>query len=307
MKEVFVFGSINADLVTSVSRMPTAGETIKGNDFIVNQGGKGANQAAACKKLGCERVRFIGAVGDDMFGEVILNSLKTYGVDCEAVAVKNGEQSGVCTILLDESRKDNFLILSSGANDTVTGGEVKEYLRLFARVGDIFITQLEMNLTAVGESLAAAKEIGMYTILNPAPAMKMSGEMLSRVDLLVLNETECESLSGINPENEADAQRAYEYFSSFGVKEAVITLGERGSYYINVNDGVIYCPSKKVKVVDTTSAGDTFIGALAMKKAQGFEIAESLEFATRCSAITVSKKGAAVSIPTCEEIVVAIK
>ena len=167
MKEVFVFGSINADLVTSVSRMPTAGETIKGNDFIVNQGGKGANQAAACKKLGCERVRFIGAVGDDMFGEVILNSLKTYGVDCEAVAVKNGEQSGVCTILLDESRKDNFLILSSGANDTVTGGEVKEYLRLFARVGDIFITQLEMNLTAVGESLAAAKEIGGVDAVDP--------------------------------------------------------------------------------------------------------------------------------------------
>lgn len=300
MKKVFVFGSINADLVTTIPRMPMAGETLRGDDFIVNQGGKGANQAVACKKLGCESVRFIGAVGDDMFGKMLLDSLRSYGVDCRSVSMKSGEKSGVCTILLDESKRDNFLVLASGANESVTGDDVKEVLRSYSCAGDIFISQLEVNLNAVEEGFAAAKLHGMYTILNPAPAVKIGAGILKNVDLLVLNETECELISGISAETESDAQKVREYFLSFGVKETIITLGCRGSYY--VKDRVIYCPSKKVRAVDTTSAGDTFIGALAMRKAAGFEIADSLEFATLCSSITVSRKGAAVSIPTREEV-----
>lgn len=299
MKNIFVLGSINTDLVMTADRMPMTGESLKGSCFVINQGGKGANQAVACKKLGGESVAFIGAVGDDSFGQELLRSLSSYGVGVDAVSVKNCN-SGVCMIILDKSKNDNVLVIELGANEQVEYEDFCDYLDEHAEEGDIFITQLEITLNAVQNGLKKAKEKGMYTVLNPSPAVKIGEEFLKNVDLIVLNETECELIAGVTVEGSEEAKRVYTYFADYGVRETLITLGAKGCYYLNGE--CVYCPAKKVEAVDTTSAGDTFIGALAVRKASGYSVASSLEFATRCSAITVSRVGASSSIPTLDEV-----
>lgn len=300
MKKIFVFGSINMDLVMETERMPMTGESFKGRNFMTNQGGKGANQAVACKKLGGERVMFIGAVGKDAFGEELISSLGKYGVETEAVIRTDKAQSGVCMIILDKSKNDNVLLVDTGANEKITVGDFGNYLKDNAEAGDIFITQLEVSLKAVREGLKLAKEIGMFTVLNPAPAVKIGKEFLRYVDLLVLNETETALVSGTEITDRKSMEKVYDYFSALGVKEVIVTRGGKGGCYL---DGTITeYPAFKVNAVDTTSAGDTFIGAIALKKAQGRKVKEALSFASRCSAVAVSRKGAAVSIPTADEV-----
>ena len=166
MKKIFILGSINTDLVMTADRMPMTGESLKGSRFIINQGGKGANQAVACKKLGGERVAFIGAVGNDSFGKDLLRSLSSYGVEVSAVSVKDCN-SGVCMILLDKSKNDNVLVVELGANERVEYEDFLDYLDSYGEEGDLFITQLEITLDATRQGLKKAKERGMYTILNP--------------------------------------------------------------------------------------------------------------------------------------------
>lgn len=300
MKKVFVLGSINTDLVMQADRMPMTGESLKGSNFLINQGGKGANQAVACKKLGCERVLFMGAVGNDAFGKDLVASLASYGVETNAVAVKDGH-SGVCIILLDKSQNDNVLVVDAGANDRVSFDDFEGYLDAHAEQGDLLVTQLEVNLDAVKRCLRKAKQKGMYTVLNPAPAVKIGKDFLENVDLIVLNETESELITGIAVDGESAAERVHAHFAAYGVCETLITLGAKGCYYLD--GSLTYCPAEKVKAVDTTSAGDTFIGALAMRKASGHTVASSLAFAAKCSAITVSRVGASSSIPTLDEVI----
>ena len=299
MKKIFILGSINTDLVMTADRMPMTGESLKGSRFIINQGGKGANQAVACKKLGGERVAFIGAVGNDSFGKDLLRSLSSYGVEVSAVSVKDCN-SGVCMILLDKSKNDNVLVVELGANERVEYEDFLDYLDSYGEEGDLFITQLEITLDATRQGLKKAKERGMYTILKPSPAVKIGEEFLKYTDLIVLNETECELIAEISVDGEDAAKRVYSFFADHGVRETLITLGAKGCYYLNGD--CVYCPAQKVEAVDTTSAGDTFIGALAVRKASGYSIASSLEFAARCSAITVSRIGASSSIPTLDEV-----
>ncbi len=300
MQKIFVFGSINVDLVISAKRLPKLGESLKGHGFMTTQGGKGANQAVACKKLGARKVMFLGAIGKDLFGSQLKNSLQNFGVDVSMLKTHENSNSGVCFIVLDECRKDNYLIVDGGANDLVRFCDYADVLDQNAAEGDIFLSQLEISADAVKEGLAFAKRKKMYTVLNPAPAIKIGPDFLKNVDLLVLNETETEIISGIPLKTDKDLLNAGRFFITEGVKEAVITLGAKGSCYYN-GKKFIKIAAKKVNAVDTTSAGDTFIGALALKKALGENIEDSLEFASACSAITVSRKGAAVSIPTKEE------
>lgn len=289
------------DLVISVSKMPEIGESKNGHSFMQNQGGKGANQAVACKKLGSEDVRLIACVGNDENGIALINSMKKYGVNTEMIKVKDDVASGVCMIILDESVKDNLLIIDGGANNAIISNDFIDYLKENAQKDDIFITQLEVSLEAVYEGLRVAKEIGMYTILNPAPVTKIDNTCLKYVDLIVPNETEAKLLTGIDPQEEKDLFEIANCFNKLGVKEVLITLGSRGSAYL-IDGKICYQNAQKVNAVDTTSAGDTFIGAIAMRKACGYDVCESLRFASICSAITVSRKGAAVSIPTADEI-----
>lgn len=289
------------DLVISVSKMPEIGESKNGHSFMQNQGGKGANQAVACKKLGSEDVCLIACVGNDENGIALINSMKKYGVNTEMIKVKDDVASGVCMIILDESVKDNLLIIDGGANNAIISNDFIDYLKENAQKDDIFITQLEVSLEAVYEGLRVAKEIGMYTILNPAPVTKIDNTCLKNVDLIVPNETEAKLLTGIDPQEEKDLFEIANRFNKLGVKEVLITLGSRGSAYLK-DEKIRYQNAQKVNAVDTTSAGDTFIGAIAMRKACGYDVCESLRFASICSAITVSRKGAAVSIPTADEI-----
>lgn len=300
MKNIFVFGSVNMDLVVAAKRMPKIGESVKGHGFMTNQGGKGANQAVACKKLGGEKVVFWGSVGNDVFGERLKAALSGYGVDVSNMYVDEKNQSGVCFIMLDEEKKDNYLIIDGGANDAVQFEYFERYLEQNASLGDLFITQLEVNVDAVKAALRFAKRKGMYTVLNPSPVCEIGEEFLENVDLLVLNETETEMMTGINPKTDEELIAASKFLIKEGVKEVVITLGENGSAYYK--DALIKEAARKVVAVDATSAGDTFLGAIAFKKAQGESVENALSFASLCASITVSRKGASISIPTKSEI-----
>lgn len=297
MKKVFVLGSINTDYRISVDRMPTVGESKVGHDFAYGQGGKGANQAVACKKLGCEQVYLLACVGNDDSGAELKRSVAGYGVDVSAVTETDEIQSGACFIVLNDELKDNYLIVDKGANMAVDPLSVTRFLSDNASKGDVFISQLEVNIDAVINGFQTAKSLGMYTILNPAPVCDFPQELYRYVDLIVPNSTEMSLLTG----ESVNFNKAYEYFRVRGVKQMVATLGNQGSVYIDATH-TIECPAKNVKAVDTTSAGDTFIGAIALKKACGTEPFEALEFATRCSAITVSRYGAAESVPCASEV-----
>lgn len=299
MRKVFVLGSINMDLVMEMERMPLLGESVIGSGFLSNQGGKGANQAVACAKLGCD-CTFLGAVGRDDYGDKLLASIQSFGVKTDGVQ-RSETYSGTCMILFDKSQHDNLLVVDPGANMQIDPAAVTAYLKQHAASGDIFITQLETNSDAVEKALAVAKEIGMFTVLNPAPARPVGGEILQNVDLIVPNETETASLTGIAPDTEKEVQRVYRQFAAHGVKQMIITLGKRGCVHV-WGDGLQWHGARTVCAVDTTSAGDTFIGAVCAQLCRNVPIADAIEYASVCSAITVSRRGAAVSIPTAEEV-----
>ncbi|MDE6274702.1 MAG: ribokinase, partial [Clostridiales bacterium] len=299
MKKVFVLGSINTDLTVSADRLPMRGESLKGYGFMSNQGGKGANQAVACKKIGGGNVYLLGAVGNDRFGRELRASVQGYGVDVGALETVEDMHSGVCLAILDQSAHDNVLVVDIGANDCVDPAAVRAFLCENAEKGDIFVSQLEVNREAVREGLSAATERGMYRILNPAPAANID-DIMRYVDLIVLNETEAELICKVSVTDEESMNRVYAFFAAAGIGEVIVTLGAKGSYY---SDGTsVFCPARKVKAKDSTCAGDTFIGALAARRANGFNITDSLDYASACSAITVSRAGASVSIPTAEEV-----
>lgn len=299
MKQVFVLGSINMDLVMSCDRMPAAGESRVGHGFQANQGGKGANQAVACAKLGC-KCMLIGAVGEDDFGEKLVGSVCSYGVDCTHVRRQKGN-SGVCMIVVDEELRDNVLLVDLGANAAVDAEYAAACIRENGRAGDIFIAQLEVNLKAVAAACKCARERGLTVILNPAPAAKIGEEILSYVDLIMPNETETELLTGVAVRTAADVERVFQSFAKYGVKELVITMGARGCAYAREGEACFF-PAERSVSVDPTSAGDTFIGAVASRLCLGQSVKEAIPYAAKCAAVTVSRKGAASSIPTAEEV-----
>lgn len=296
MHKVYVYGSINYDLVMNTSRIPKNGETISGNGFFTNSGGKGANQATASAKLGAQTY-LIGAVGNDAFGVECLNALEKYNVKTEFVRKVN-TNTGVAMIIVSEG--DNRIILDQGANYKFDDEELNVIITNNVEKNDIFVTQLETPIEQVEYALAIAKAKGAYTILNPAPANKLSSELLENVDLLIPNESELELLSNCKIDyNDFNNSiiNAIDVLKNKGVNDIIVTLGERGCYY----NGNIY-PAYKTDVVDTTGAGDTFIGALANKLSLGNKIAESIQFCQFASSKTIAKKGAQISMPTLDEV-----
>ena len=297
MKQVIVFGSLNMDLSIQCEELPQNGETINGFDFFVNPGGKGGNQAVAAAKLGAA-TKMIANIGNDVFGKDILDSLNSYGVQTEDIHISEYDSTGVAMII--RSHNDNRIILGNGANHTIAADQVKEKLKGIAKPGDIFLTQLENDYSVVKEAILYAKSLGMFTILNPAPARMLDDEFYENLDLIVVNQSECQLLTGIFPENEADSRTALQAFAEKKVA-ALITLGTSGSI-TNLYGEVIYVPSHKVETLDTTGAGDSYIGALCACLAEDSAIDMALEFATKVAAITVTRKGAQVSIPYKNEV-----
>ena len=297
MKKICVIGSLNMDLVVNVENMPKKGQTLIGSDFKEVPGGKGANQAVAMARLGGD-VTMIGKVGTDSFGQTLIDALKNDNVDTTYVHKENGP-TGVAMITVDKNA-ENAIVVAPGANFKVSKNDIDKNIEAI-KESDIVVVQLETPLDTIKYTLKKAKEFGKYTILNPAPAVKLEDSIIENVDLLTPNETELEILSGVSINNEDDILDAAKTMIEKGVKELIVTLGSKGSLYIN-KDKSMFKKSYKVEAVDTTAAGDSYTGALSVAFSKNEDIETAMDFASIVGALCVTKEGAQSSLPTLEEV-----
>lgn len=296
MKKVVVVGSINMDLVTRCERAPKGGETLFGEEFFQVPGGKGANQAVAIGKLGTE-VTMLGKVGKDSFGKDLINSMKESGVDTRYI--EEGEKStGIAKIIVEENGQNRILVVA-GANSEVDKAYIDRHLDAIKEC-DIVVAQLEIPVETVAYALAKAKEFGKMTILNPAPARELDDEIIKNSDLIIPNESELALITGMPTETEEEIKKAGEKLLDMGVSNLIVTLGSKGSLHLN-REVCEFHSAYKVKAIDTTAAGDSFIGGL-VRELKDNNVGEAIEFATKVSAIAVTRKGAQISIPTIEEV-----
>ena len=297
MKNICVIGSLNMDLVVNVDTMPKPGQTIIGSNFKEVPGGKGANQAVAMARLN-GNVSMIGKVGEDGFGQTLINSLKNDKVDTTYIQTSKGA-TGVALITVDKNAQ-NSIVVSPGANFEVKEDDIDNNIEAIKN-SDIVVLQLETPLNTIKYALNKAKELNKYTILNPAPAVKLDDEIIKNVDLLTPNETELEIISGVSIETEEDIQKAAQIMIEKGLKELIVTLGSKGSLYIN-KEKSMFKKAYKVEAVDTTAAGDSYTGALAVALSQDKNIEDAMDFASKVGALSVLKEGAQSSLPTLEDV-----
>ncbi len=294
--KIIVIGSANADLVIHSPKMPKLGETVTGSNFQVNAGGKGLNQAVAIAKLG-GNVSFLGSVGTDANGTVLLEELQKNGVGFKGIK-SDDSPTGIAMITIVES--NNFIVLNPGANDRLTPEIIVTFSELISEC-DYCVMQLEIPVKTVLKVCEIAKKSGTKIILNPAPYKELPVSVFLQTDYLIPNEHEAYDLTGIYPDNAENTAKAILKLRNKGVKNVIITLGKRGCAY-NIDEEIVFYPALKTTVVDTTSAGDCFIGALVSRLSQNAPLDEAVSFATKASAITVSREGASKSIPYVNEI-----
>ena len=293
---IYVLGSINMDMVAKVPYIPVSGETMTAEKFFLSPGGKGANQAVAVAKLG-GKVRFIGKVGCDANGQALLDNLAAANVDADSVG-RSAFPTGIAMILVEKG--DNRIILSPGANYDFDECDVEEALAE-ATPGDYLIMQLEIPMETVVFAAELAKKKKMTVVLNPAPAAALPERLTCNVDIICPNESETEILTGIKIKDDVSLAAAVSAFYRMGAKSVVITMGGKGAW---VADGstITHIPPRKVKVVDTTGAGDTFIGAMTLRLEKGEDMVTAGRFAAAASSVTITREGAAASIPSLEEV-----
>lgn len=297
MKKICVIGSLNMDLVVKVDTMPKGGQTLIGSNFKEVPGGKGANQAVAMARLGAN-VSMIGKVGDDSFGQTMINALKNDNVDTRYINIEKGP-TGVALITVDKNA-ENSIVVAPGANYKVDKSYIDKNLDAIKN-SDIVVVQLETPLETIKYVLKRAKEFNKYTILNPAPAVKLEDELIENVDLLTPNETELEIISGVEINSEEDILKAAKIMIEKGVKELIVTLGSKGSLYIN-KEKSMFKKAYKVEAVDTTAAGDSYTGALSVAFANDKNVEEAMDFASKVGALSVMKEGAQSSLPTLNDV-----
>lgn len=290
---ITVVGSLNMDFVFNTKVIPRPGETVLGSGFQQFPGGKGGNQAAAAARLGAE-VTMIGAVGNDSIGEELIQALKKNRVKTDYIRKKDNSSSGIASIIVEASG-NNAITVFSGANYSLVVEDVERYHFVIEK-SNVLLVQLETPLLTVSKALRIAKHAECITILNPAPAMKLSGEILSCTDFLVPNETELELLSGCPATTMEEIQIAGNKLLKKGVHHLIVTLGIRGCVHI-FKGGMKHYPAKKVKATDTTAAGDCFCGALAAAISEKCSIEEAIAFATAAATLSVTKPGAQASLP----------
>jgi ribokinase len=298
--KITVIGSINMDLVVKVDVHPKAGELVTGKGLEYIPGGKGANQSIAAALSADAEVALIGCVGEDAHGTALLENLRAKHVNIDKVVVDAKAPTGLAQISVDRHGQ-NMIIYNSGANFRLLPEHIEMEERKIAE-SDMVITQLEIPLATVERIAQICNKHGVPLLLNPCPAMMLSDELLRRVSFLVPNEFEGAALCGINPpENIEDAIRITELLETKTPGSVLMTIGASGVLIVTEH-GIKHMPAYKVDAVDATAAGDTFIGAFAGRYVNGASLEEAAQFATAAAAITVSRLGAQVSIPTRVEV-----
>jgi ribokinase len=291
MTHIAVLGSTNMDLVAYVTKAPQRGETVTGREFRTIPGGKGANQAVAAARAGAD-VSLIGAVGADAFGSQLRSTLEHSGVDTDHLRTTEGP-SGTAHIVVDDEG-GNAIVVIPGANGTVTALAPGDEGLIAA--ADVLLLQLEIPLNAVLAGAEAARRHGVRTLLTPSPVQPLSSQLLASIDLLVPNEHEAAALTGVTDPREAAAALLDQ------VQQVVVTLGAAGSLYAARGAEPVAVPAPQVSAVDSTGAGDTFVGTLAVALAEGREMPEALEWASAAAALSVQRPGASSSMPYRSEI-----
>lgn len=295
---ITVVGSSNIDLLSRVPRLPKLGETLVGESFQLGYGGKGANQAVTAARLGAQ-VTMVTMVGRDVFGEGTLKNYREQGIDSTFVRFDETRASGVAPIFVDDAGR-NFIVIIPGANDALSPEVVREASAAITGA-NIVICQLEVPIAATLEAFKIAKQANVFTILNPAPAAPLPDALLELTDILAPNETETELLTGRPVHSEEEAEVAARQLLERGPKTVIVTLGERGAL---VADGqtVRHAPGVKVKAVDSTGAGDAFIGSLATFLGEGIELEGAVRQANAVAALSVTQGGTQTSFPRREQV-----
>jgi ribokinase len=297
-KKLVVIGSCNTDMVVKSDRLPVPGETVLGGAFMMNPGGKGANQAVTVARMG-GNTTFISKTGNDLFGR---QSIEMYGeenINTDFIFSDPNLPSGVALIMVDNNG-ENCIVVASGANASLSTQDIDKAKDVIESA-DILLMQLEIPIETVEYAAKMAYKKGIKVILNPAPAAFLSNELLECLYAIIPNHSEAEMLSGIKVFDWASAKQAADIISSKGVNVVVITLGSKGAL-IKDGDNYYEIPVEKIKAIDTTAAGDTFCGALCVGLSEGLSIQDAVKMANKAAGITVTREGAQAAIPYRKEI-----
>lgn len=300
LSKICVVGSSNYDLISYTSRLPKVGETIIGTDFKMGCGGKGANQAIAAAKLG-SHVTMVTKIGDDIFGKETIENYKNYKINTEYISLTTRAPSGIASISVDSSAH-NSIIVTPGANNHMRIAEIERAKPAIASA-QLLICQNEIPFKITQKSLHIAKKSGVTTFFNPAPAPlhKIPASFFKLIDILCLNETELELFTKYSTKNMKNIIHAGKYFIEYGIKILLITLGAKGCVFIT-KDFIKHIKPHKVKAIDTTGAGDCFIGSFAYFYTSGFSEYESVQKAQFVAAQSVQKQGTQISFPNRDEL-----
>ncbi|WNC08447.1 ribokinase [Pseudomonas coleopterorum] len=296
---VLIIGSLNMDLVAQAERLPRAGETLLGQSFATVPGGKGANQAVAAARLGGQ-VAMIGCVGADAYGHALRQALADEGIDCQGVRVAEDVATGIAMIVVDASSQ-NAIVIVAGGNGQLESTDIERFDSLL-QAADVVVCQLEIPYPVVAFVLQRAHEAGKTVILNPAPVTgPLPSQWLGWIDYLIPNETEVQAMTGLAVNSVAEAEQAASLLREAGAGKIIVTLGERGVLFA---DGVQsrHSPGRKVQAVDTTAAGDTFVGGFAAALARGLDESQAIAFGQAAAALSVTRAGAQPSIPTLAQV-----
>lgn len=298
-QHILVFGSYVREYITRQSGLPIPGQTLTGNAFLLGHGGKGSNQAIAALKAGAD-VTFVTKIGDDEAGRSALEFYRQQGMSTDAFLIDPAQTSGAALVLVDEVSAQNQIVVVPGASYAFTDADV-ESRRSLLEQADIVLFQHEINEDAQNKAIAIAHAAGALVVVNPAPARPIPDRVLAMVDIITPNESEAKALTGIQVVDEASAARAAQVFLDKGVKLVVITMGSMGAF---ASDGQRQelLPSLRVEAVDTTGAGDAFNGGLVTALSQGHDLFTAIRYGNVVGALSVTKIGSAVAMPTREEI-----
>ena len=299
LMKIVVVGSLNMDLVVKIPRIPSPGETLLGGEFKTHPGGKGANQAVAAARMGGE-VYMVGCTGDDAFGRELRSTLEKDGINTSGVFVHPTAATGVALIQVD-SQGRNSIAVAPGANYKLTDSDVKN---AFEKIGhfDILVVQFEIPMETVYAAVKLGAQTGARIIVNPAPAQVLPPDVLSLVDYLIPNEFELATILKKSGMTKEDIHENVSQIRAFGCKNCIVTLGKDGSMIVDNAGNETHIPAYSVQAVDTTAAGDCFVGALAVGLSEDKPLAEATRFASAAASISVTREGAQPSIPAREEV-----